>query len=148
MILKIKRLETLEKIRSGNKCIVVTNLMGYLRFLPLKSNYENSFINLKKGMTYGIDSLANKLYDIGYRREVITNTTGDMSIRGYVIDIFPIGSNNPIRIEFWGDEVDTISEFDIETQRRTDRIEGFTLTPSSEMLFDEPEKLADKISDI
>ena len=133
--LKVNRLETINELLNGNNNIVVTNLMGYLRFLPLKSNYENSFVKLKKGMTYGIETLTNKLYDIGYRRETITNTTGDMSIRGYVVDLFPIGSNNPVRIEFWGDEIDSIRIFDINTQLTIETIDEITIMPNNENIL-------------
>ena len=133
--LKVNRLETLNALLSDNKSIVVTNLMGYLRFLPTKSEYANNFIKLSKGQSFDINELASKLYDIGYRREVITNTTGDMSLRGYVIDIFPIGETNPIRIEFWGDEVDSIRVFDVDTQLTISNIDDIIIKPNNNIII-------------
>ena len=132
--LKTTRLETLNELLSDNKSIVITNLMGYLRFLPTKDNYKNSFIKLKIGDTYNISKLSSDLYDIGYRKETLTNTTGDMSLRGYVIDIFPIGEENPVRIEFWGDIIDSIRLFNVDSQLTIENIEEITIKPNTELL--------------
>ncbi len=67
------------------------------------------------------------------------------SVRGAIIDIFPIGANFPIRIELWGDEVDTISTFEVETQRRVDTIKSVEIPPCSEILFDDNLALAETI---
>ena len=132
--LKVNRLETLNSLLENPKSIVITNLMGYLRFLPTKDFYKNSFIKLSKGESYDIDKLANNLYDIGYRRETITNTTGDMSIRGYVVDLFPIGMDNPVRVEFWGDEIDSIRIFDVNTQLTIKNIDEIVIKPNTEII--------------
>ena len=132
--LKINRLETLNELVKANKTIVVTNLMGYLRYLPLKQNYQNSIINLKTNMDYNINELIKKLYNNGYEREVLVNKTGDMATRGYVVDIFPISNKNPIRIEFWGDTIDSIREFDISTQLTIKNLEEVILLPATEFI--------------
>ena len=132
--LKINRLETLNELLENKESIIVTNLMGYLRYLPNRKIYQESFIKLNKGNTININDLVTKLYEIGYRRETITNTTGDMSIRGYVIDIFPISMSNPIRIEFWGDEIDSIREFDVDTQLTIKNIDDIVIKPNTETI--------------
>src|SRR5574344_869680 len=134
--LKITRLETLNEIVSSNKVIVVTNLMGYLRFLPSADNYINSFIKLRKGLTIKPDELVKKLFSIGYSRETIINKTGDIAVRGYVIDVFPISEEKPIRIEFWGDEIDSIRVFNIENQLTISSIESVVIKPNSEFITD------------
>ena len=132
--LKTNRLETLNQLLNNKISIVITNLMGYLRYLPSKKIYDKSFIKLNKGMQYDISKLSEKLYEIGYRRETITNTTGDMSIRGYVVDLFPIGMDNPIRIEFWGDEIDSIRLFDVNTQLTIENIDEIVVQPNTELI--------------
>ena len=103
---KATRLETINNLLNSNKNIVITNLMGYLRFLPSINNFKDSYITLKKDKDY--KNLIDKLYKIGYKRETTVNMTGEIAVRGFVIDIFPVNTDNPIRIEFWGDTIDTI----------------------------------------
>ena len=133
---KMTRLETLDTIVKKNKGIVVTNLMGYLRFLPTKDNFINSYVKLKVGDSFDIKELTKKFYNIGYERDIVVNKTGEMAIRGYVVDIFPTNYNNPIRIEFWGDEIESIRFFDINTQLTIDTIKEVEIVPNSEFLID------------
>ena len=71
-------------------------------------------------MNIGREYLEHMLYDSGYEKETIVTETGKLGVRGYVLDIFPIGEQNPVRIEFWGDEVDSIKYFDIDSQLSID----------------------------
>ena len=130
--LKISRLETLNNL-DGNK-IIVTNLMGLLRYLPSKSIYLNSFINLSIGNEYDMNKLIDDLYRIGYSRETYVNKTGEFAVRGFVIDIFPISYSYPIRIEFFGDEIDTIKSFDLESQISKSVVDNVVIKPNSEFI--------------
>ena len=132
--LKVTRLETLNELCRDNKKIVITNMMGYLRYLPKREVYENSFFELKKGDMVDINKLVNKLFDLGYVRETIVNKTGEIAVRGFVVDIFPVGYKNPIRIEFWGDEVDSIREFDVDSQMSLGNLKSITLRPFTEFI--------------
>ena len=132
--LKIKRLETMKKTLSDEKCIIVTNLMGYLRYLPSKKSYINSFIKLKVGDVIQPIELANKLVSCGYVRDSIVTKTGEFAVRGFVIDIFPIDSDVPVRIEFFDDEIESIRYFDSDTQKSFSTIESICINPFSEFL--------------
>lgn len=130
---KISRLEAIKELLDNYK-IVVTNLMGYLRYLPPKQIYLDSFINLKINKDYMISEIIEKLYNIGYSRETIVNKTGEMGLRGYVIDIFPVGNKNPVRIEFWGDTIDSIREFNIDSQLTISKLDNILIAPNTEFL--------------
>ena len=130
----VTRIETINKILNGGKYIVVTNLMGYLRFLPSPSVFSNSFINLKVGNDYVVSDLVSKLLDIGYVRESVVNKTGEIAVRGFVVDVFPVNSSNPIRIEFWGDTIDSIKYFNVDTQMSIDSLDEVVIIPSTEFL--------------
>ena len=132
---KYARLDTLNTI-INEKRIVITNLMGFLRFFPPISNYKKSFIELKVNQEINIENLIKKLYKIGYTRESLVNKTGEMAVRGYIIDIFPINYSNPIRIEFWGDEIERISLFNIDTQISRDKLENIIISPVTEFIID------------
>ena len=133
--LKITRLEALNYlINSKEPCIVVTNLTGLLRFLPDKDFYRDSILLLEKDKDYNMKELIEKLYALGYQKESIVTKTGEMAVRGFVIDIFPISEKNPIRIEFWGDTVDSIRQFDINTQLTIFSCDSIIIHPNSEFL--------------
>ena len=133
--LKINRLETLNELINSHK-IVIVNLMGYLRYLPPKQLYEKSFINLKVNQDYKLEDLVEKLHDLGYTRETIINKTGELAVRGFVIDVFPLGVSNPIRIEFWGDTIDSIREFDINSQLTINKLDEIKVNPNTEFITD------------
>ena len=131
--LKITRLESLKELVE-DKRIVVTNLMGYLRFLPSKDIYKDSLLKLEVGNDYPMNDLAEKLFNIGYFRDALVNKTGEIALRGYVLDIFPIGRKRPVRIEFWGDTIESIREFDIDTQLTVEKLDNIIITPCTEFL--------------
>lgn len=134
---KAERIDTLNKLINDDKYIVVTNLMGYLRYLPLPSLWKDSNVNIFVNCDYDRDSLLNKLYNMGYIRDVLVNETGNIGVRGYVIDIFPIMEENPVRIEFWGDTVTSIKYFDVDTQRSISEIDNICIYPFTEFLLDD-----------
>ena len=134
---KTERIITLNKLSSNDKkYIVVSNLMGVLRYLPSVRTWKENIIKLKKVVDYSRDDLIKKLFDLGYETEKIVYETGKIGIRGFVIDIFPIGEDNPIRIEFWGDTIDTIKYFDVDTQLATEEINNIDIFPFTEFLLD------------
>ena len=134
--LKINRLETLNELCNSTHNIVITNLMGYLRFLPTLDNYKKKNIFIKKDEDISFDDLIKKLVDLGYTRDTIVNKTGEFSVRGFVIDIFPISFTDPIRVEFWGDTVDKIKFFNTNTQRTTKEVKDITIYPNTEFLVE------------
>lgn len=132
--LKTTRLETLDVLKSSKKRIVVCNLMGYLRYVPTKQIFDSSNIELKVGDNYKISDLIEKLYNIGYEKEILVDRTGTIAVRGFVIDIFPINEKNPIRIEFWGDSIDSIRIFDINNQLKIEDVSEVKINPNTEFI--------------
>ena len=132
--LLVKRLDTMNNIIDKKESIVITNLMGYLRFLPTVDNYKKSIIKLKKGEVYSQEELVNKLVSLGYVRDTIVNKTGEFAKRGYIIDVFPLDETDPIRIEFFDDEIDSIRSFNPETQKSLKRIDEINIYPNSEFI--------------
>ncbi len=145
--LKIKRLETLDRIRTGNKCIVVTNLMGYLRFLPDMTNASNLEFTLDKKTSIKREDILELLDKYGYIRESMVTTTGEYAVRGYIIDLFIIDEEHPIRIEFFGDDVDSIRYFDESTQLSIEDIDSIKIKPYTEVVSDSFSSLCDYMND-
>ena len=138
--LKVRRLETLENLKEHSG-IVVTNLMGYLRFLPSIKESTNFELLLEKGKNYERDELLSFLDKLGYTRDSLVTSTGEYAVRGYIIDIFPIESDHPIRLEFFGDEIDSIRFFNEETQLSINEVSSFKLMPFSEVSTDQHNSL-------
>lgn len=132
--LMVNRLETLNEIIKNKNMIIITNLMGYLRFLPEKDLYKKSFIDLKVGMEIEPEKLVEKLINVGYKVETIVTKTGEVGIRGFIIDVFPIGEENPVRIEFFGDEIDSIRYFSPSSQKSIEKVKKITIKPFSEFI--------------
>src|SRR5574344_908206 len=131
--LKIKRLETLQSIKKNKKSIVVTNLMGYLRYLPNKEENDKSNIKLNKNDEIKREELIEKLENLGYKRTSTVTTTGEYALRGYIIDIFPIEYDHPIRMEFFGDEIDSIRFFNESSQLSINEINKCEILPIDEL---------------
>ena len=142
--LEMKRIETLTSLVENNPKIIVTNLMGYLRYLPSKQLFKDSFIKINVNSDYNIKELTEKFYNIGYKRETIVTKTGEMAIRGYVVDIFPINANNPIRIEFFGDTVESIRTFNTDDQRTIDKLYEIKINPNSEFIINQTKEDIDR----
>ena len=145
--LKVTRLETINKTIKNNKKIVVTHLNGYLRYLPSKSIYEKSILEIRKQEEYKREKLIENLTNIGYERATIVTKTGEMGIRGFILDVFPIEYEHPVRIEFFGDEIDSIRIFDEDTQKTIQEIESVSIYPYTEFLITKTDITLDKEKD-
>jgi len=141
--LKVKRLETIDNIRSGKKSIVITNLMGFLRYLPNKNNKINLEFNIDKNSSIKRNDILDLLDKYGYVRESIVTATGEYAVRGFVIDLFIIDEDHPIRIEFFGDDVDSIRYFDESTQLSIKEIDKIKIKPYTEIISDSNSSLVD-----
>lgn len=108
--LKVERLTTLNALLENNKRIVITDVLGYLAKIPKKNTYQENIISLEVNQEISLTQLVEKLSLSGYVREILVTETGEIGVRGFVLDIYPVGENNPVRIEFFGD---TIEQLDI-----------------------------------
>ena len=128
------RLNTLNSLCDEKQSIVVTNLMGLLRYLPSKEAWKNNYIKLKKGEDIDSEELFRKLITMGYKNETMVTASGELSKRGYIFDIFPIKEDKAVRIEFWGDTIDSIRYFDVDNQRSLEEIDEISITAFSEFI--------------
>ena len=131
--LMVTRLETLKEISSDRPSIVITNLMGYLRYLPLKKEYLKGKLSLKVNNEISPKELVEKLINIGYERTTLVTKTGEIGVRGFVIDIFLLGESNPVRLEFFGDTIDSIRYFDGKNQKSLNEIKSIDIYPFTEI---------------
>ena len=144
--LKITRLNTLEEIKNNKKSIIVTNLMGYLRFLPNVKESSKLNISIKKGDSINREELLERLNQFGYTRDSLVSSTGEYAVRGYIIDIFPIENAHPIRLEFFGDEVDSIRVFNEDTQLSINEVTSINVLPFDEVIENDKSSLVDYLN--
>lgn len=110
---------------------VVTTERALQPHLPPSSVFADYCLNLTKGMTLDSKKIDLNLAKMGYERVNLVETEGQWSKRGDLIDIFPVSAELPIRLEFFGDELENLREFDPVSQRSLDHIEEFSLTPTT-----------------
>ncbi len=146
--LPYKRIETLNEIKSRKNLIVVTTIEAIMQKLPLaKVLYENQ-LNLKIGENYNLEEIKQKLINLGYSRCELIEGRGQFSIRGGIVDISN-DENIGIRIEFWGDEIDSIRNFNITTQRSKNTLEKVSIYPAHEYILEtDIQTVCNKISKI
>ena len=131
---KYNRLETINNILDNEKCIVITNLDGYLRFLPRVETYKNNCFELHINDVIEPKTFIDRLINLGYKRESIVNKTGEFAVRGFIIDLFPFESENPVRIEFFDDIIESIRFFSVDNQKSIKKLDSITILPISEFL--------------
>lgn len=144
--LKLTRLNTLDKLTEGSH-IIITNLMAYLKFLPSITDMTQKRFLLSKGDRLSRENLLERIDSLGYRRESLTTTTGEYSVRGMIVDIFLINEIHPIRIEFDDDIVDNIRYFDENTQISVNSVDKILIKPIDEEISMGHSSLLDYVKD-
>ena len=132
-----ERIETLYTLIEGKKKLVIMNMHAAIKYEMNKSKWVDACFYLNKNETIETNSLVNKLIINGYLPVYQVTKTGEFSKRGSIIDIFPLGYDNPIRLDFFDDDIETIKEFDTETQRSIKQVDKVLILPVSEFLYDE-----------
>ncbi len=131
-----KRIDTLSGILDGAFEVVVASVEACIQYTLPREALEKSCFSISVGEEAPLEKLCERLVRAGYTRSELTEGSGQFSVRGGILDIFPTGSKTPVRIELWGDEIDSVTEFDVETQRRTEVVEGLKIYPACELPFD------------
>ena len=144
------RLFVLNEIIHGKSKIVVANLASATRFLPNPRTFTEHTIELKVGGHYDIHELKKLLIQSGYYLVSKIDQSLQFASRGDILDIFSVNYDNPIRVEFFDDEIESLRFFDIATQTSVKKIQKVTILPASDIILSEEEikKAPDKILDI
>lgn len=140
-----QRIGALYALQSGKCKVIVACVDAVMQYTIPPQKLRETTVEVKEGAEISLEKIISSLISNGYVRVEQVEGTGQFAVRGGILDFFMPSSPYPCRIEFWGDEIDTVCSFDIETQRRTEKIDGFTITPSCEILFDNAEEISDKI---
>lgn len=138
-VLGIERLKVIRALLAGEGGTVVTTMDAGMEYTLAMSLYEKATQTLSEADVVDLATLSEQLVNMGYHRQEQVEVPGDYSVRGGIIDIFPVTEDSPYRVELWGDEIDTIRSFDVESQRSIERISSLQIFPASELILTEQE---------
>jgi transcription-repair coupling factor (superfamily II helicase) len=114
-----------------NNTVIVTTEKALQPHLPPPEVFQSYCLSLETGMSFASGELDRNLARLGYDRVSLVETEGQWSRRGDIVDIFPVSAELPVRLEWFGDELEQIKEFDASTQRSLDKLDRVLLTPTS-----------------
>ncbi|MCL2013407.1 MAG: transcription-repair coupling factor [Oscillospiraceae bacterium] len=140
-----KRLNVLTSLLRGELRVVFASAEALMQYTIPPGELKQRSTVICEGQNLDIAETLNILSAAGYVRRDMVDGAGQFSSRGGIVDFFPIGTQSPVRAEFWGDTVDTLSNFDTASQRRIQQIREISISPASEILFDSPSVLSKKL---
>lgn len=157
--IEYKRIDVLNKMylakQQKEPIIIVTTIEAVMQKMIAKDTLYQNVIDFKVGKTYLLDGIKEKLVGLGYERSDLIENKGQFSIRGGIVDV-GLSEKIGVRIEFWGDEVDSIRFFQISSQRSTEMLKEITIFPAHELIVQDlseavkniQEKYPEEIEDI
>lgn len=145
-----QRIDTMYQLTKNEPRILITHSQAIIRYLPTKQLFIDNCLKIKVGMQIDIYDLKASLLKSGYQSAIRVDQPFYFSKRGGVIDVFSIQYENPIRIEFFDDEIESIRFYNQNTQRTIENIDEITILPASDILYDDQEvtKVISKINDL
>ena len=141
-VLTAERIRAQKKMAEQEEVTVITTFDALMNTMPSKEHLMEARIQLAAGDVVSLEKITKKLVEMGYEKEYQVETMGQFALRGGILDIFPLTEENPVRIEFWGDEIDTIRYFDTENQKSIDGIDSIWIYPACELVLSPQEKEA------
>lgn len=134
-----KRTDVLDKIINSKKSVVTASINSIITRIMPKDRFKDSVIELKYGNSYDLNELRSKLVSMKYERVDSIEGIGQFSVRGGIIDVFSPSESNPVRIEFFDDEIDSIRAVDLKTQRSVKNLKSIRIIPCSDLMFQKGE---------
>ncbi|MDO5133148.1 MAG: transcription-repair coupling factor [Eubacteriales bacterium] len=140
-----ERIRCLRRILEGKPMTVVTTFAALLTPQIPARVLRDSILGIGRRETVDLQDITRRLVSMGYEKNYQVERGGQFAVRGDILDIFDLSQDNPVRIELWGDEVETIRSFDVLSQRSVEQLEYIRVFPASEMILEE-RRLRDGLS--
>jgi len=118
-----EKVEVLSRLSQGFSGVLIVPFSGMRKLFPPKAVFSQNHFRLKVGKVQEIDSFVEQLVKIGYQRVDMVEKPGECSVRGGIVDVYPVNFSQPVRIEWFDDEVDSIRPFSVSDQRSIDKWE-------------------------
>ena len=135
-----ERITALYRMMSGENYIFVTNAEALMRTVPAKENLASKSLLIRKGDSDCFREIAATLSEFGYTRDSSAETYGQFAVKGGIIDVFPSSLDAPVRLDFFGDTVESIREFDPATQKSRNEIDSVLILPRRELILSPDER--------
>lgn len=129
---EILRTEVLGRLSRGNACYIVTHPAALSERVASVQDYRSGMIVLAEGETHDLAELTRRLLDMGFRRCDYVYEPGEFAVRGSILDVYSFSSEMPFRIDFFGDDIDSIRTFEVQTQLSKERKTEVTVVPDVE----------------
>ncbi|MDD3339298.1 MAG: transcription-repair coupling factor [Lachnospiraceae bacterium] len=161
-LLDRQRMQVLKTLLEKKKAAVILTMPGCMDNIMTRQSLKDHMLRFETEKTLDLEEMKVKLVELGYERTAQVEMTGQFSVRGGILDIFPLTGEHPVRMELWGDEIDSIRTFDVETQRSVEELTKVKVYPASDdpigpsesilnyfpkdktlFLLDEPNRLVD-----
>ena len=139
-VLTSERIRALKAIHEKENVTIITTFDALMNTQAPPEKLWESVLVFEPGDELSMDEVKAQLVRMGYEKEYQVETMGQFAIRGGILDIFPLTEEHPIRIEMWGDEIDTIRTFDTESQKSIETIDEIHIYPACELVLSEDEK--------
>ena len=127
-----QRMQVIQAVLKGEPITVAASFDAFMDALLPKEMIKSRVIKICSDETLNLDELSVKLAQCGYDREIEVAGPGQFAVRGGILDVYPLTEELPVRIELWGDEVDSIRTFDPETQRSIEKLDEVEVFPATE----------------
>ena len=135
-----ERIRVLKRLLQKRPITIVTTFDALMAPQVPLSVYEESILTLKKGGEADLQKLAEKLVALGYEKTYQVMSPGQFAVRGDILDVFDLTEDNPVRVELWGDEIESIRSFDVESQRSIEALAQVQIFPAMEMILSKERK--------
>src|SRR5699024_913930 len=112
------------------------------RYLPPTSYWKDHLVHLRTEEVIDIEEMIKRLIQMGYERSPMVASPGEFSVRGGIIDVYPITEDHPVRIELFDEEIDSIRYFDVGTQRSLEQKEKIDILPAAEIILTDEDLVA------
>lgn len=129
------RVSALNFLMTANAGIVVVPVAGLRKYLPTKETWQNAQLHWEIGTEVEPEILAQRLVLMGYERQSMVGKPGEFSIRGSIVDVYPLNAEYPVRVELFDVEIDSIRYFEADTQRSLENLEEVTISPMTDLVF-------------
>ena len=136
-LLTKQRMQVIAALLEKKSVTVVTSISGCMDYLLPISVLKKHVLHFKNDSVLDTEALKKELINMGFEYNAQAEAPGQFAMRGGIVDIFLLTEENPVRIEMWGDEIDSIRSFDAESQRSIENLDEITIYPAEEMVLDD-----------
>ena len=137
-----QRMEVFQAMMEKKKATIITSFDGFMDALVPLPIMQERVRTIRLGETVNFEQMKKDMVRLGYEREEVIESPGQFAVRGGIMDIYPLNEEVPIRVELWGDEVDSIRTFDVESQRSIENLKEIIIYPASDFLEEEGKRVS------